>query len=151
MPKLYGSVLGLSKEIKKLYGSVPQTVVTSVTGTTRSGGTGNVTAFDADTFWAAASSSLASTAVSYIKVISQGGLGAYNLDVYYSDGSSTTHLEHTVSSGVLATYGITAVSPSSVGQDYIDMVVTTEQQDASKKIIKLYGSVNGQTKLIYEE
>lgn len=150
---LYGSVNGNTKKVIKLYGPVLQTIPTGVTGTIRSGGVGNVTAFDGDTFWAQASPILNSKALDYLRVRCDGGSGttSYRVDAYFTDGTAYQSVVGWDTSSVIADYGITVLSSGAEGSDYIDLTVVTSQVQATKRIAKLYGSVNGSAKLVYED
>lgn len=130
-----------------LYGSVSQTTITGVTGEIRSGGAGNISSFDANTFWAN-HASFDSLNVNYISVEKVQLAIAYNIVLYFSDGTPQQTL---LSGGVprdIANYGINLNSVHNEGTDYIDLTPTTVTVDATKEIVKLYGSVGGQTKSI---
>lgn len=153
MPKLYGSVLGLSKEIKKMYGPVTSHDLTAVTGVIRTGAT-QVTAFNGATFVSAAASQLNKLkTVDYLAVVmAKKSNVQHRLYVHYTDGTS----QNFFTAGSLAdytTYGITAseyTGETSV-TDYIDLTPTYTNVSIAKKIVKIYGSVNGSAKLIYED
>lgn len=154
--RLYGSVNGQTKEIIKLYGPIDQQITTGVTGTIRAGST-QITAFDADVFFAAASPDLDLTkTLSHIQVSmsKKGTVYTHRLQVYYSDSTSYTFFNHS-SDGTMAdflAYGITATEPTGAGATgYIDLTPITTTITVAKKITKLYGSVNGQTKLIFSD
>lgn len=131
--KLYGSVNGASKEILKLYGSVAVQTTIGVTGSIRSGGAGNVTAFDADVFWNAASSRLDLTkTLDYISVMIGRSGAKIGMYVYYDGGTHTTIAEPSTVSG-LAAYGVTA-SFVADGTDYIDLTPITGTTYVAKQI-----------------
>lgn len=136
----------------KLYGSV-QTAVTTVSGDIRSGGEGNITAFDVNTFLSKMESDGRYTdSIEYVKVTpSNQDHGKYLISIYYVDEAhSTVMITPPVVYANMSSYGMTAKPPETAtyGYDYIDFTYTTTTQSVSKQITKLYGSVNGQTKEI---
>lgn len=146
---LYGSVNGQSKKIIKLYGSANG--VNGVSGEIRAGGIGNVTAFDGEIFWEKQRTRLNSTAIDYIDVrYAASFLGNYFfIYVYYTDGTSEQQIYSTnIGANLKTNCGITVTSPYTLGHDYID--ITLFYGNVTKEITKLYGSVNGETKLIYQ-
>lgn len=141
MVKTYGSVNGQTKEIKKLYGSVAQQV-TVYSGEPRTQGDAT---FDASVFNANPDIKAIQGTISYL----QGKHDADRVYLYaYLTDSSEVMLFDDLEGvyGDFADYGIT---PMTYRVFYIDLTATTETQNLTKKIKKLYGSVNGQTKLIY--
>lgn len=156
IPATYEAAAYKTKQITKLYGPIAQQITTGVTGTIRAGST-QVTAFDADVFFAAASPDLDLTkTLSYIQVnmVKKGTVYVHDLRVYYSDGTYYQFFYHS-SDGTMAdflAYGITATEPTGTSTtDYIDLTPITTTITVTKKITKLYGSVNGQTKLIFSD
>lgn len=149
MGKLYASVNGETKEIIKLYGSTSG--VAGVTGEIRSGGAGNIATFDGEVFWEKARIELNSFNVSYLKIqYSNGEFGwVFKMDVSFSDGTTEqTLVDELALQDPLAPYGITVVDNKTSGDDYIDL--TTFTGLVSTEITKLYGSFNGQTKLVFQ-
>lgn len=144
MPKLYGSVLGLSKEIKKLYGpvEVSESFLITPDGTV-------VQAIDGVLLCATSKSQYPNTyknAVSFEFRYSGGtyyaiGLDANNNSIFYKSGGYSS----------LQNAGITFAPSLSSGDSVTIPASYTTGGTFSKEIKKLYGSVNGQTKLIYEE
>lgn len=148
-PKIYGSVNDQSKKIIKLYGSVNG--VNGVSGEIRTGGVGNVTAFDGEIFWEKQRTNLNSTAIDYIDIQYAHSFGWFwIIYVYYSDGTATQSIG-TIYPGeqnkLHDNYGITINDEHTLGHDYID--ITLLYGNVTKEITKLYGSVNGQTKRIF--
>ena len=129
----------VTKKITKLYGAVAEQGTVGVTGTIRSGGAGNATAFDGDTFWAKFITSSAydiNKTVSYISLPSPAGTPLTTFaDIFYTD--STYKRLSTVTAAALAEYGITYASSPVPGSDYIDLT-------------PISGTVYA-TKLIYED
>ena len=150
---VYGPVNGETKTISKLYGPIQQQVITSLSGTIRTGGVGNVTAFDPDTFLSAVSGSLASTDIEYIEVICETQYNDYSATLYFASGTvpPLTYLVRHGTYANLATYGITAASNpgGNSGSDFIDLTPTIGTVSVTKEITKLYGSVNGLSKRIF--
>lgn len=148
--KFYGSVNDQAKQINDLYKLT--TTLESVTGNIRSGGIGNVTAFDGNTFFSYASSRTNSLNYDYLRIqfrhYYQGG-NMYTLTVYYTDGTNAQTMgSYYASQNFLALYGITASSNPTIGTDYIDL--TMNYVTTISKLNKLYGPVNGEAKLIYQ-
>ena len=151
-PKLYGPVNGVTKEIAKLYGPVTTTIVTGVSGTIRSGsaGIGAGIQFDGAVFWDKVKNVVdTSKTMDYLQQqVSHGG-DSYYLTLFYTDETSYAF----ENGGDVDTnlYGITYTgTPQYSGLDYIDLTTTTTTGTVTKEIQKLYGSVNGQTKLVYQ-
>lgn len=151
--KLYGSVSGQSKLVRKLYGSVETAVVTGVTGTVRAGspGIGAGIAFDGEVFYNYVKNTIDLTKTLDYLLMHVGRFGeTYTLTLYYSDGTFYA-FENGSSQIDPGLYGITwTEEPQYTGDDYIDLTATTVLMSLSKEIKKLYGSVNGQTKLVYQ-
>lgn len=129
----------------KLYGSTNQATITGVTGEIESGGAGNVTAFDADVFWAN-HATFNSLNVSQLNVQLESSHN-WRLILEFSDYPTP----QTLASGgpsIVLDYGITLAHTFTIGTDKIDLTTITTTTDVTKEITKLYGSVNGQTKLI---
>lgn len=131
----------LTKEIKKFYGSVAQQV-TVYSGEPRTQGDAT---FDASVFNANPDVKAIQGTISYL----QGKHDADRtyLSAYLTDSSEVVFFnDYEGTYGDFADYGIT---PLTYRVFYIDLTTTTETQNLTKEIKKLYGSVNGQTKLIY--
>lgn len=122
---LYGGSSNGAQKIAKLYGPAGSVTV-GVTGTIRAGGSGNVTAFDGETFWGAAKSLLdSSKTVEYLEVICLVP-GVYSLMIYYTDNTHAYLVQQTLSAAQLLAYGITAVAnPTSGTADSIDLTPIT--------------------------
>lgn len=126
----------------KLYGRGEATIITGVTGTIRAGGAGNVTGFNATTFWSAVEGYVNfSKTLSYARAQSNSGGSKAALYLGYTDNTES----QVDSSGIatfsdLANYGITG-SPSVAGSDYIDLTLVYGTGYAAKEITKLYGGV----------
>lgn len=156
--KIYGSVNGETKTIRRLYGKA--TGATGVTGTIDSGVgfAGNVTAFDGDTFWEAAREKIylfknnGGEYPSEVAIVCDSlGAGQYIYFVVLVSPFSGQYIEVFNTTDALALkndYGIT-VTNSLVGYDYVSLSYT--QGPTAIRIRKLYGSVNGQTKLIFQD
>ena len=139
IPAAYEAATYTTTQITKLYGPIAQQITTGVTGTIRAGAT-QVTAFDADVFFAAASPDLDLTkTLSYIQVsmVKKGTVYSHDLRVYYSDGTYYELFYHN-SDGTMAdflAYGITATEPTGVGAtDYIDLTPITTTITVTKEI-----------------
>lgn len=147
MAKLYGSVNGETKEINKLYGSVHKIITRYI-----------VTGFDnrlpqyfnSTTFNNRYIAQYGDMEVlpSSLRVITSGGYSTARLvfqdsthiDMFHwPEGSYTTQGNE---------WGFLTLSPVD-GAAY--STPQTQQKDVATRIRKLYGSVNGETKLIYED
>lgn len=137
----------------KLYGSVGE--LTNLTGVIRSGGSGNISSFDGATFLAKMKSMSQTEGfefaddeygeLDYLRVFVTGG--PYYMIQFHTKNGKTRSNGYGMGASGLAGWGITAIDVSSAsGSDYIDL--TTNYAHKSKRIVKLYGSVNGQTKRI---
>lgn len=133
--KVYAPVSGLSKSLK-VYAAVAKQGTVGVIGTIRSGGDGNVTAFDADTFWAKFITSSAydiNKTVSYIEVsappIPQLTTFAF---IHYTDNTYDDFSD--VTTAALAEYGITYSLVQVAGSDYIDLTPISGTVYATKLI-----------------
>ena len=137
----------------KTYGPIEE--LTSISGTIRSGGEGNISAFDGTTFLAKLKSSSYTKGYEYadgeygkidylrVYVVS----GPYYMIAFHTENDKTRNNGYGMHASSLANWGITAIQNPSIGVgDYID--VSTVYSPKSKQIKKLYGSVNGQTKEI---
>ena len=142
-----------------LYGSVEQ--VTSLSGIIRSGGVGNLTQFSGSQFWAQLPSSTKALAetFSYAAVTQNGNM--YYLNLYDTNGTRIWN-KSSLAPIEVSTYGFyVKLSGFTAGTDYVDLTpiygnrskkvnkLYGSVNSQTKKITKLYGSVNGQTKLIY--
>ena len=134
----------LTKEIKKLYGSVAQQV-TVYSGEPRTQGDAT---FDASVFNANPDVKAIQGTISYLQA--RNDADRVYLYAYLTDSSEVVFFDDYIPTyGDFADYGITnLVLDKTV---YIDLIAITETQNLTKEIKKLYGSVNGQTKLIYEK
>lgn len=133
-----------------IYGPLEGEVTIGVTGTIRSGGAGNVTAFDGDTFWNKVKDTVPSGIVSYLRVISPAGSdGTWYLYLAYSDGTPTQTIARGIEREELPDYGITATLQESDISDYIDLtpILGPSGMYSAKRITGFYGSVNGETKI----
>lgn len=133
-----------------VYGPVEDEVTVSVTGTIRSGGAGNVTAFDGDTFWDKVKDTVPLGIVSYLRVFSPPGSdGTWYLYLAYSDGTPTQTIASGIEQEELADYGITATLQESVISDYIDLtpILGPSGMYSAEKITKFYGPVNGEARM----
>lgn len=141
-PILYGSVSGSTKKVKKLYGPVEVSESFSITpdGTV-------VQAIDGVLLCATAKSQYPNTyknAAYFVFTYSSGTYSARGFDwgsnqVFYKAGSFTA----------LRNVGITFVSPLLSGKSVTIPASYVTNCTISKEIKKLYGSVNGRTKIIY--
>lgn len=146
-PRLYGSVGGQAKQIKKLYASVSQQV-NMYTGTIRQGSAGDFTAFDGSVFSYHPDILAIQGTISYVFGRSDAERGGY-LRAVLTDTTTISLFDYYETSKTFAEYGITCTGETeSVG--YIDLTATQTTANLSKEVKKLYGSVGGQTKLIYE-
>lgn len=146
---IYGSVNGQTKKVKKLYGSVEREMASSVTGEVRQGyASDHFVSFDGSTFL---NNTFASPYFKVLQAVYYTSSDTVDIHIYYSDGTSATRLTGLPYSA-LADYGITMDSyfATNGGIVYIDLTPTITTQNVSKEIVKLYGSVNGVTKLVYE-
>lgn len=122
---------------KSFYGSVEVPTVIGVTGTIRSGGSGQIISFDANTFWAAAESSIdKNKTMNYLMVVTNSSGSKASLTLYYTDSSRTTLMSSTYTG--YSTYGIT-VDLTYAGTDYIDLTPIYSTSYQAKEIKKLYG------------
>lgn len=86
-------------------------------------------------------------------IIGRGGVGDANSryrNLSFSDGTSTQTIASGIERTELATYGITATLQASDTNDYIDLTPITTTTTVTKEITKLYASVNGQAKLVFQ-
>ena len=155
--------------VAKLYGSIGE--LTSLTGTIRNGGSGNISAFDGAMFLAKMKSMSQTEGfefadseydeLDYLIVFVTGG--PYYMIRFHTKNGKTRSNGYGMGASGLAGWGITAIDVSSAsGSDYIDLTTNYVYKskkieklygsvnDQTKEIKKLYGSVNGQTKLIYQ-
>ena len=142
MPKLYGSVLGLSKEIKKLYGGVhlhyTKYIVT---------GFANNQGFNSNTFMNKYNSTYGLITEQPTRLdLTTVGSTTYVFLRFANDSQSLFQW-----TGTYANQGVVWGFNNGVYSGDAYSTSTQVDEDVSKKITKLYGSVNGQTKLIYEE
>lgn len=152
----------ISKQVKKLYGSVRQ--ITSLTTATSTGTLLDTLSVDNTTLLNKIKSTSTLT-----RAIKNGGsvrditingtysnnVYLYRADLFYNNGSSLQNLwiGSSSSMGNLATYlaewGVTFTNTSgTTGTARVS--ITGSYSNRAKEIKKLYGSVNGQTKLIYQ-
>ena len=145
---LYGSVNGQTKQVQKLYGSVRK--VASLPAKTAST---LISAYDSNTFLNLLSTNFPEwlwKRPTYIRVRSQSNVSYLEIAVGTSFISYTTLISN-VTTQQLQTWGITlgTTLPLPSGSSAVITLDTTYTL-ATKNILKLYGSVNGQTKLIYQ-
>ena len=162
MPKLYGSVNGAAKQIKKLYG--PVSGVISLDGSIISGGAGNIDRYDGEIFLKTLRTKAPAQAADindidkiqvYVDMLSSYTMRQLSILVHSSSTGTYTRVANSydsspsIASSILRSWGI---SPSirTSGADIIEITGTT-QGFLSKKISKLYGSANGATKLIFSD
>lgn len=141
-PALYGSVNGQTKKIEKLYGSVP-TQVNTYSGEPRVAGTAT---FDASIFNANPTIKAIQGTISYLQF--RDDAGRVYLRAFLTDSTQLTLFDSEGTPGTFEEYGITQHVLDQVC--YIDLTATTTTQNLTKLVKKLYGSVNGQTKLIFD-
>lgn len=150
--KLYGSVNGATKQITKLYGGVSSRTLDSVTGTIRTPSNGVITGFNATTFVAnipSATGYEADKTLSYVEVYLSGDTGRITAWLVYTDNTRNqfySDIEPSVFYGI----SVNAFASDDPVTDYLDLTPVYITASLSKEIVKLYGSVNGQTKLIYK-
>lgn len=139
----YGGVSASSRLITKLYGPIQTQGITDVTGEVRTGGVGNVTAFDSSRFW------------DYIKNhtdilnFAEDGRTMDNLEVTYSSTNDMTEvfLNFTNSEywvlpeSYLTSYGVTATM-STTGSDFIDLTQTDGLVTRSRLIHQGFGHIS---------
>lgn len=133
-----------SKEVIAFYGSVP-TVSYSYSGTIRPQAEQDITAFDSEVFSNNPNIKAISAILSYLECKGDAERGEW-LDVY--DTQNNIVFSFDWGEAALSDYGI-SYSKRYEKRCYVDLtpVVTTENK--TKEIIKVYGSVNRQTKLLY--
>lgn len=141
----YGSVNGQAKKVEKLYGPVEQQV-NVYTGTPRD--PSRVT-FDSSVFNAHPAIQALQGTIAYLVFFDETDYS--EMTAVMTDSSQVT----LVNSATWPTppYSIHEFGVTQYPIDvtcYIDLTATTETRSVAKEITKLYGSVNGQTKLIYE-
>lgn len=143
----------IARPISEFYGPVETAVVTGVTGAVRAGspGIGAGIQFDGAVFWNKVENVVdANKTMDYLQQRVGHGGDSHYLTLFYTDG--TSYAFENGGDVYEALYGITYTgTPDYSGFDYIDLTATTALMSLSKRIKKLYGSVNGQTKLIYQE
>lgn len=151
MAKLYGSVNGETREVKKLYGRSKRLADFIATFSSQQ----NVVSIDVPKFvdklanWHPECMWLTYGEIKEIEVICPvQGVNSYTVTVFFQGGSSVS-LTNTNASFLYSSFGIAVNGSHSVGHDFIYTDPT--YQDASRAIKKLYGSVNNQSKLIYQE
>lgn len=132
----------LAREVKKLYGSVP-TQVNTYSGEPRVAGTAT---FDASIFNANSTIKGIQGTISYLQF--KDDADRVYLYAYLTDTTQIVLLDSEGVPGTFEEYGITQHVLDQVG--YIDLTATTATQNLTKQIKKLYGSVNGETKVVYE-
>lgn len=151
-PRLYGSVNGATKQITKLYGGVSSRTLDSVTGTIRTPSNGIITGFNATTFVANIPSSSGyevDKTLSYVEVGSGGDTGIITIWLNYTD-STRNQVYRGVEPSLVYGISIDPFASDDPVTDYLDLTPVYTTASLSKEVVKLYGSVNGQTKLIYE-
>lgn len=168
--KLYGSVGGSAKEITKLYG--PVKVLDNMTGYTivqpMTDIPNSATAVNMATLTA-----FSKTYTQLVQAISEGreieyalgnilriGGGNYNFQIAYrmTDGTNVSFRSfsnsdfNALASTVFSNTGITLNPDAAQGALASSAIypTTVDYTSVTKEIIKLYGSVNGETKLVYD-
>lgn len=129
----------VAKRITKLYGSGEGQELSGVTGTIRSGGTGNVTAFDNITFFSAAEQQIDhSKTVSYLRIYITNKTKDWSgiLYLYYTDGTSTSLDGSASSIPDFAAYGITVTSTQRNTTDYIDLTPVYSTVHVAKLVFR---------------
>lgn len=155
--RFYGSDNGNTKEIYQLYASTHS--LTDLSGAIETGGAGNVSAFNDLTFlnYLQTNSSVFSEFlegnISLNKLTIEATSTYYTVTLVGDKKSLTIEMNSStqLSRNDLNTLGITAVISSSavIGTDVITLTPTYSTWH-TRHINKLYGSVNGQTKLIFK-
>lgn len=153
--KFYGSSSSTTTLIHDLYGGIAVRSLDSVTGVIREGGAGIVTGFNPATFVSAVegkidnSKTLKDIHVTKYDYSHPTHPNTFILLVSYTDNSVLT-LEEFVSREVISSYGVTTKITNTGGADNIDLTPVYSTTYEARKITKLYGSVNGETKLIHQ-
>lgn len=151
-----------SKQISKLYGPVEIMELNGVTGEIRSGGNVLISSFNASEFWTETETYIdTSKTLSYLRALytSTGKSELVFFYLGYTDGTESASLPGTLSPVSEPTsphaYGVHLLEWAdqrqvSLGNSYyIDLTPTYTTSSQAKQIIKLYGSVGGQTKRIF--
>lgn len=135
----------VTKEITKLYGSVNGLAITGATPNTSAT---HITAVDLGTFRKNITAGYVLNAgtllLSQFMLISYGDGTFFNTKAIY-EGFDGAQRQMTLAQ--LASWGITVTNPELYWEEYIDITVTSIPH--AEEIKKLYGSVNGLTKLVY--
>lgn len=153
--KIYGGKNDKARAINILYGGVTIRSLDSVTGVIREGGAGIVTGFDPITFVNAVEGKIDnSKTLKYIQTVKYESTypthpNTFILIVVYTNNSLIT-LETYASRETISDYGITTKITNDGGADQIDLTPVYSTTYEARKITKLYGSVNGETKLIHQ-
>lgn len=151
MPKLYGSVNGGTKEIIKLYGGVREYSYTyDITGFT---GIPTVS-FVAKTFNDKYQATYGAMTAKPLALRALEGGGNTYVWLYLAGGTHKNLFNYPTNSysGQGQAWGFVGAYHPIAGDFHAEWIVTsTSYTDTAKKITKLYGSVNGETKLIYED
>lgn len=153
--KIYGGKNDKARAINIFYGGVAIRSLDSVTGVIREGGAGIVTGFDPITFVNAVEGKIDnSKTLKYIQTVKYESTypthpNTFILIVVYTNNSLIT-LETYASRETISDYGITTKITNDGGADQIDLTPVYSTTYEARKIAKLYGSVNGETKLIHQ-
>lgn len=146
--KLYGSANGQTKKIQKLYGSVSTTVIEYIV--TRIANNPNLNLATFNSAFRQQYPSLVTKVPSYLTF--SGTTSNGNITMRFSD-NSTQQLARwtslTVYNQVCSFWGFR--SQDGIYSGSVTSSSQTVVKHFSKEITKLYGSVNGQTKLIYSK
>lgn len=146
----YGPVNGGATKATKMYGPAEVDVVSGVTGTIRTGGIGNVTAFDATTFWDSQGSHVDKNKVPvylyFTADSTQGARGLVLERIRYLDGTYRNLRTASMASFVtvktaFARDGITLASMTD-GVDYIDLTPLYSKESQTKLIHQEFGHLN---------
>ena len=152
--KIYGSANDIAKTIKKIYGGVQERHLDSVTGVIAPGGAGYVTGFIPTIFVNAVEGKINnSKTLKFVQTVryEDGGIHAntFLLLVAYTD-FTYHYLEEYVPRSTITDYGIITDEVLYGGTERIDLTPVYSTPNVAKEITKLYGSVGGDTKLIYQ-
>ena len=150
---MYGPVNSQATRVSEFYGPVETAVVAGVTGVVRAGSPGinSGITFDGEAFYNYVKNTIDLTKTLDYLLMHVGRFGeTYTLTLYYSDGTFYA-FENGSSQIDPGLYGITwTEEPQYTGDDYIDLTDTTVLMSFSKRIKKIYGSANGQAKIIHQ-
>ena len=154
--RFYGPVNSQSKEAIQIYGATK--TLTGGGGSVDSTGVGNVIAFYAQTFYALLTGGLTGyedvleSSRTLLGISVTAGASSYTASLLFTDGTSKDILASgstTLTNQDLYSWGISVPpTPTTTGDDTI-ILTPTYSSYHTNEIIKMYGSVNGVTKLCY--